>query len=431
MLDMVGYRLGILVAPIAWVMLLAACGGGSNGAGAAAATPTPVVVETQAQPVGPMEFPQDVPLNTPLEVPSEVPKELKAIWEAWALLSAEYVDQSKLDPVKFTEKAIRGSLAILDDPHTHYVSPEVLEFERQDLKGVFEGIGATVQMRLDGKLIIVAPIEGGPAEAAGIKPGDLVLEVDGESIEGLSLLEAVGIIRGPRGTTVNLLIKHLGAIDPVDITVVRDVIPLISVRLRSKPGDRIAHIRLTSFNANTAETMSDMIKEALASGAEALILDVRDNAGGLLSSVVDVTSEFIEDGLVLYQVDAGGRRTDYKANRGGVATDIPLVILTNEFSASASEILAGALQDHNRATVVGGTTFGKGSVNIMRRLSNGGGLVITFARWYTPEGRVIEGKGLDPDIEVVARDRRKADTMQLERAIQELEAMIGATDSGT
>lgn len=372
-----------------------------------------------------------VPLDEPLEAPSEVPEELKAIWDVWAILTREHVDRSDLDPEAFTEAAIRGMLDALGDPHTNYVRPEAFKIESSDLQGKFEGIGANVSMRLDGKLQIVAPIKGSPAEAAGLRPADVILEVDGVSIVGLSLLEAVARIRGPRGSTVDLLVLHLGSLDPEHIFVVRDVIPLESVLLRSEPGDRIAHIRITSFYADTAQNLAASVREARDGGAEALILDVRDNPGGLLQSVVDVTSQFLDEGLVLYEVDGEGSRTNWNVRDTGETIDMPMVVLTNEFSASASEILAGALQDYGRATVVGATTFGKGSVNVLRRLSNDGGLYVTFARWFTPLGRPIEGEGVIPDIEVAARERQQAEAMQLEKAIDILESQLAAAKVGS
>ena len=415
---------------IVTALFLAAC---SDAASNVAPTPQATVPSTATFSDEP-SAPEVVQLEIPLEAPSEVPEELKAIWEAWALLVREHVDRDKLDPAEATAEAIRGIVRTLNDPHTHYVAPEAFDIQNQDLQGEFEGIGASVSMRLDGKLVVVAPIEGSPAKAAGIKPGDIILEVDGESIEGLSLLAAVSKIRGPRGSTVRLLVRHLGAIDPVIVQIIRGIIPLESVLLRSAPGDRIAHIRLTEFFADTADDLSKMLSEVLADGAEGLIIDVRDNPGGLLSSVIDVTNLFLDaddldDGaLILYEIDANRRRTNFKVDRGGIATDIPMVILANEFSASASEILAGALQDHERATIVGATTFGKGSVNILRRLSNGGGLVITFARWYTPTGRLIQDNGLEPDVEVVSRDRQTAETLQLEKAIEVLEAKLDSAN---
>ena len=399
---------------------------------AVAASDTPDTPEISAAPIAVNTvFPKVVPLDRPLVPPSEVAEELQIIWEVWALLTREYVDPNKLDASDFSEAAIRGMVALLEDPGTYYVRPGAFDITNSDLAGKFEGIGANVSMRANGKLIVVSPIDGGPAEAAGLRPGDSILEVDGQSIEGMSLLEAVAIIRGPRGTRVTLLVLHMGAVDPVEIAITRDVIPLESVLLRSEPGDRIAHIRITSFSADSADTLGKMIRQAVADGAQGLIIDVRDNPGGLLRSAIDVTSQFLKEGLVLYEVDSKGERTNHAVRRGGVATEIPMVVLASEFSASASEILVGALQDHQRAKVVGANSFGKGSVNIFRRLTNNGGLSVTIARFFTPEGRLIDGIGLKPDIEVVSRDRQKADTMQLERAVEELEALIREKQGGS
>ena len=418
-------RLTILAVVLVGTLLLAACGNGTPET----ATPTTQALPSEVSAPDATVSPEFVPLEKPLKAPSEVPEELRIIWEVWALLTRDFVDRSTLDPETVAEAGIIGMLAALEDPHTHYIRPEAFNITSGDLAGKFEGIGANVTLRRDGKLIIVSPIEGGPADLAGIRPGDVVLEVNGESLEGLSLLESVMKIRGPRGSKVSLLIQQLGTVDPVLIEVARDVIPLVSVLLRSEPGDRIAHIRLTDFYADTAERLAEVIEEQVAAGAQGLIIDVRDNLGGLLSAVVDATSHFLDGGLVLYEIDGNGQRKNWNARRGGIATEIPIAVITNEFSASASEILAGSLQDRDRATIIGATTFGKGSVNILRKLSNDGGVSITVSRFFTPSGRIIEGNGLDPDIEVVSKDRQKAETLQLEKAIEELESKIGAKGS--
>ena len=230
----------------------------------------------------------------------------------WERLNEEHVDRGDFNSDEFAEGAIRGMIEVLDDRNTNYVRPEAFQIQRSDIEGKFEGIGAHVTMRRDGILIIMSPLPGSPAEAMGLKPGDAVLAVDGVSIEGLSLLEAVARIRGPKGSEVVLTIKHLTAIDPIDITLTRDVIPLVSVLLRSEPGDRIAHIRLTEFYGNTAGTLEETLQEAVDEGAKGLILDVRDNPGGLLSSVIDVVSQFMSDGLV----SLPGRR-QRRADRDG------------------------------------------------------------------------------------------------------------------
>ena len=375
-------------------------------------------------PPDPMALPTAIPA-TPIDIPDPVPEDLGTAWEVWKLISELHVDRGSLEPEEFDEGAIRGIISALGDQHTNYVPPEAFQIENQDLYGSFEGIGANVQMNADGKLYIVAPIAGSPAEAAGLRSGDLILAVDGESIVGLSILEAVNKIRGPRGSEVTLLVRHIGHVEEEEVVVRRDRIALESVLTRSRPGDRFAHIRLTSFYADTAQELADAIREQRASGAEGLILDVRDNPGGLLSSVVEVVSLFLEDGsLILYEVDGGGNRADHNSRGGGQFADIPMVILANGGSASASEIVVGALQDHGRAQIVGDTTFGKGSVNRLYRLGNGGGLMITFGKWYTPNGNLIEGNGIEPDHEVTSRDRQRAETSQYEKAVEVLEGLV-------
>ena len=404
--------------------IVAAACGGDDGDAAESSDTTSAPAATPTSPESPV-FPEVVQTEKEVERRDPVPEDLSIIWETWSFLLGDYVDTSALDPEAFSEEAVRGMLTVLGDRQTAYVSPEVVTGSFSDIfRGNFEGIGAHVNLNRAGRLIIVSPIEGGPAEAAGIRPGDIILEVDGEVIEGLSLLEAVARIRGPKGTMVQLLVKHLGALDPVLIPVERNVIPLVSVVLRSQPGDKFAHIRLTQFFPNSPEALKEMLQQVIDDGAEGLILDIRDNDGGTLNAVVEIASMFLdseEQDLVLYVQKGDGSRTNWKIRDVGIAKSMPMVILVNERSASSSEVLAGALQDYKRATVIGTTTFGKGSVNIMRPLSNGGGLYITIAHWYTPFGRIIQGEGLTPDIEVTDRDRQEADIQQLRAAIEELE----------
>ena len=414
------------------LLLLGAC---ATETAPAAETPQTTAVEEESEPqtvvpFDPMALPTALPA-VPIDIPDPVPEDLATAWEVWNLISQQHVDRDGFDSEEFDEGAIRGLLAALGDAHTNYVPPEAFKIDNEDLYGSFEGIGANVQMNADGKLFIVAPLDGSPAEAAGIRSGDLILAVNGESIDGLSLLEAVNLIRGPRGSEVTLLVRHLGQIEEVELVVRRDRIELDSVLVRSRPEDRFAHIRLTTFYSDTPEDLAKAIEEEQASGKRGLILDVRDNPGGLLSSVVEVVSMFLDDGLILYELDGAGRRTDHRARNPGQFADIPLVILANRGSASASEIVVGALQDHERAQVVGDKTFGKGSVNRLYRLGNGGGLYLTFAKWYTPNGRLIEGNGIEPDHEVTSRDRQRAETIQLEKAVEVMEEMVaGATSSG-
>ena len=428
-----------MVLPAA-LFIAAACGndsespspGTQGGAPSLAAAPgAPSPVESAATAVDEPAMPSVIPPLESIEIPDAVPEDLRIIWEAWSFLGRDYVDRSKLDAEAFSEQAIRGMLRVLEDPQTAYVSPEVLSGSFGDtFEGEFEGIGAHVSMNAAGKVVIIGPIPGSPAEEAGIRPGDIIIEVDGESIEGLSLLEAVSKIRGPNGSTVILLVKHLTALDPIEIAVKRGVIPLVSVVLRSQPEDRFAHVRITNFYPDTVQELIEAVDKAKNDGAEGLILDLRDNPGGPLESVVQVSSQFLNDGLVLYDVDGNGRKREWEVRKGGKITEIPMVVLVNGNSASSSEVLAGALQDHGRAVLIGSSTFGKGSVNILRPLSNGGGLYITVGHWYTPAGRLIQYEGLEPDIEVTSRDPRDADVAQLRKAKEELELLVGGGSAG-
>lgn len=418
-----------LITPLLLALLvLAAAACGDDGTPAAVSDAAPAGETTAGD--APAASQVATPAGDLGDPSSNVPEDLKAIWEAWLLLNREYVDKDKLDPEAFTEAAIRGMVSVLEDTGTYYLPPRVASTMQEDIQGQFEGIGAHVNMNRAGKLLIVAPIDGSPAEEAGIRAGDIVLEVDGVSLEGLTLMESVSKIRGPRGTIVALLVLHLGAIDAVEIKVRRGLIPLTSVLLRSQPGDRFAHIRITDFYANTADQLKAKLKEVIDGGAEGLILDIRTNPGGILETTVEVTSQFLKEGLVLYSVDGNGNRIEYKVREGGIARDIPMVVLVNAFTASAPEIVAGALQDHNRAKVIGTNSFGKGSVNIPRTLSNGGAISITIRHWYTPLGRLIEGDGLTPDIEITHSDAGEADILQLRRAFEELEAMVTARAAG-
>jgi carboxyl-terminal processing protease len=420
-------RLAALALVVLVTVLALACASDTEDAGGPDASAAP----DQAQKA--VEYPtlpEVVPSDKPVVRPDAVPADLGVVWEAWSYLRQDYVDPSELNGEDFSERAIRGMLTVLGDPQTAYLSPEIMTGSFSDVfRGNFEGIGAHVNMNRDGQLVIQSPIPGGPAEAAGIKPGDIILEVDGESLEGLSLLEAVSKVRGPKGSTVELLVKHLGALDPVLIPVVRDKIPLVSVRLRSRPEDRFAHVRIEQFYPTTPDDLRETILEVIEAGTEGIILDVRNNDGGTLASVVGIASLFLkpEDDLVLYVEKGDGTRQDWRVRDGDgmqIATDVPMVMLINERSASSSEVLAGALQDHGRATIIGEQSFGKGSVNILRPLSNGGGLYITIAHWHTPTGRLIHGEGITPDIEVTHRDAQEQDIQQLRRAIEELTRIV-------
>lgn len=326
------------------------------------------------------------------------------------ILHQDFVNPDAVDTQTLLSGAIDGTIKALGDAHTVYISPEDYALGVDIIAGTFQGIGASVdQDPVTGEIVIVAPFRDSPAEKAGIKPGDVILAVDGESTEGWSVPEAVKRIRGEQGTTVELSIRHSDG-DTEDVAVERDtiVIPTVFTReVDDSDGNVIpdlAYIELQQFTEETVGDLREELKTIKEKGYKGLILDLRRNPGGALDATVDVADMFLNDGLVLTQVDRDGTRHEFKAKSGGEAVDLPVAILVGPGSASGSEVLSGALRDHGRAKLIGEQTFGKGSVNHLRDLSNGGALYVTIARWITPNGEQIEGVGLAPDIPVSLSD---------------------------
>ena len=328
---------------------------------------------------------------------SETDQALAVVQEVWDVIFEDYVDRDNLDANALSQAAIKGMMEALGDPYSSYIDVGTYQHWQMSLAGKYEGIGAYVGVR-DDQIIIIAPISGSPAAKAGIMAGDIILEIDGNSTQEMSLEEAVLHVRGPQGTAVALLILHQDDTEPEVIEIVRAEIELSSVYFEMT-GD-IAYISIDHFLERTNEELSTVLESIAREGATGIILDLRDNPGGLLDEVVDVAGRFLQEGVVVHVVDNQGKQTSLSVDPEGVATELPMVVLVNEYSASASEVLAGALQDYARATIAGTTTFGKGSVNILHQLEDGSGLYITTARWLTPDERLIEGKGITPDYEL-------------------------------
>jgi len=322
---------------------------------------------------------------------------LDIVGQAWNIIFTDYVDKSKLNSDNLSRAAIEGMIEALDDPYTSYLEAEYYELGISNLEGEFDGIGAYVTVE-DKQLLIIAPIAESPADKAGIKAGDIILEINGEPVLGMSLAEAIIKIRGPKGTAVRLLVLHEGETEPVEIEIIRSRIEVPSVRFEMR-GD-IAYIIITQFSERTENELAPVIEGLKEENARGIILDLRGNPGGLLDIVIDVASHFITEGTLVEVMSNQGKTTKLEVTSSPVTTDLPIVVLADNASASGSEVLAGALQDHNRALIAGKTTFGKASVNILRRLSDGSGLIITTARWLTPNGRLIEGHGIEPDIQL-------------------------------
>ena len=371
------------------------------------------------------------------QLPDAVPEDVAVIWEAFQFINDEYVDYSLVDPTKMSEEAIRGFIEALGDPHMTYISPEQMRMSRDDLAGEFFGIGATVAQAPDGKgVIIQAPMENSPAMKAGIKPGDRILAVDGVDATGWSVSEAVLIIRGEEGVPVILTILHVGDVDPVDIEVIRGRVKLESVYSRMIPDTSYGEMDIRQFTDETPGEIREHMTDLLSQGAEGVVIDLRNNPGGLLHATLDSAGEFIPEGRLAYEQDRNGARRDFYAHGEANFENVPIVLLVNEWSGSGAELFAGAIQDHGRAVLIGEKTFGKGSVNITRTLSNGAGLNITIRRWYTPEGNVIEGVGLTPDVVVEADptpDQRDVDWVepQMDAAIKQLDFQTQVTTAVT
>ncbi|MCB0078702.1 MAG: PDZ domain-containing protein [Anaerolineales bacterium] len=331
--------------------------------------------------------------------------DMPLFWEAMTLLNDHYYDPEAIPTGNdATYAAIEGVIDATGDPHTGFMDPERTKIVQTDLSGEFEGIGATVEMGEAG-LVIVSPFADSPAEQAGLLPGDVVVAVDDQSTLGMTVDEAVAIVRGPAGTVVKLTIQRTGEAEPFDVEVTRGsiIVPVVETKmLRPTDTPPIGYIRLNDFGGRSVEQFTAGVQELLDQGAARLIVDLRNDPGGYLDAAVRITSQFVDEGLVLSERGTD-RDQEYAALSGGIALDVPLAVLINGGSASASEIFAGAIRDLDRGVLIGETSFGKGSVQITRDLSDGSSMRITVARWFTPNGEAIHEVGIAPDIEVPFR----------------------------
>ncbi|MBC8512220.1 MAG: S41 family peptidase [Dehalococcoidia bacterium] len=351
----------------------------------------------------------------------------RVFWEAWHILEHDFYGDLP-DAQEMTYSAVRGVIDSLDDQYTAFLDPEMAAIVREDMSGAFDGIGAVVNMNDDGQLEIIRTFGDKPAARAGLKPGDIVLAVGDTAIEKMSVFEAVALIRGPAGSVARLTIKRQGVEEPFIVEVVRQKIEMPIVESRMLDDD-IAYLKLSEFNAQAASKLKADLQSLLAEEPRGLIFDLRDNPGGFLDVAVEIGSQFVSEGSILVERLKDGQDRDYPAQSGGLATDIPLVVLVNGASASASEIVAGAIQDADRGILIGEQTLGKGSVQLSHYLSDGSELRVTFARWFTPKGRAIHEEGLSPDIQVdmTEEDIKAGRDPQLQRAIEYLR---GLADGG-
>jgi carboxyl-terminal processing protease len=402
-------KLGVMVV-LAFVVV---CGAFGAGYAARAIQPPslPVSVSTEAAP----QTSQIISTN------QDVPPGFEVFWEAWEFVEQRFYGEVPAEPER-VYGAIRGMVNSYGDENTAFIEPSRAAVFREDVSGSFEGIGAAVRMDELGRLVIAEPFVGQPAAKAGIQRGDIVLSVDNQSLEGLSLYEAIGLIRGPSGTTVVLTIFREGVDEPFDVSVVRARIEIEVVESERLEND-IGYVHLTDFSKGATDKLVEAIQGLQAQGPlKGLIFDLRDNPGGLLDESVSVSSQFIGEGIVTIERLKGGEERGFQAQSDGVALDVPLVVLVNRGSASASEIVAGAIQDSGRGTILGEQTFGKGTVQIPHALSDGSELRVTVAEWLTPSKKQITGEGIVPDIYVerTQEDFVEGRDPQLERAVEHL-----------
>ncbi len=356
--------------------------------------------------------------------PQDLQNLFKPFWEAWQIIHAQYVDQP-VDDTKLMQGAIRGMMDSLGDAHSTYMDPQTYKDANAQLAGSYEGIGAYVDTT--GKyLTVTSPIPGSPAEKVGLQAGDQIIGVDHQDVTGVNP-ELVRLkVIGPAGTTVHLTILRKGVSSPIEVDVMRAKITVASASGKLLP-DGLAYVQITTFGDNTTSELKSTLTTLMAQKPRGLILDLRDNGGGYLSTAVEVVSQFQDSGVVLYEQYGNGTKKPYTVQPDGLATKIPIVVLINEGTASASEITAGALQDTNRAKLVGVISYGKGTVQNWVPLSNDQGAVrVTIARWLTPNMHQIDKKGLTPDVYVArtASDRKAGVDPQLTMAEQVLTDMI-------
>ncbi len=399
-------RVGAIVASL---MVISGVAGYKIGRGEIRITPSRKLVVDRAQP----ENKADV--------------DLQMFWQVWDKLGESYLIKEDFKPEEMIWGATKGMAAALGDPYTVFLPPEQNKAVEEELSGAFEGVGIQLGF-IDTHLGVIAPLTGMPAEAKGIKAGDYILNIKDDekgvdvSTVDMSLPEAVKHIRGPKGSPVTLTILHEGGSETEDIEVVRDTIVIKSVELEwVGDNDQVAYVKLMRFGGRTKREWNEAVGEiARKTQAVGMVLDLRNNPGGYLNGAVEFGSEFLERGLVVVkQADAKGSVETYSVNSKGKLLEIPLVVIINKGSASSSEILAGALRDHDRATLVGEKSFGKGTIQEALDLSEGAGLHVTTAKWLLPEGDwVNETKGITPDEEVLDDEETSEIDEQLEKAIE-------------
>ncbi|MCA0452837.1 MAG: S41 family peptidase [Chloroflexi bacterium] len=360
--------------------------------------------------------------------PPGAEKSFEPFWQVYNMIQSSYLDRDTVDDSKLVDGAIKGMVDVLGDQFSGYMDPETYPLFNSDLSGEVEGIGAVVQTDEETNEISIANVlEGSPAEAAGLKSGDVFVKVEGEDVTQATQFDLVKLVRGKEGTTVNLTMRR--GEELIDFSIIRAKIITPVVEYKTLE-DGIGYIKLRSFDANAYQEVTNAMTELGGEDMNGLVLDLRGNPGGLLTSAIDIASVFMKDGTILVEDFGNDNEQTYTTNGKYVGYDVPLTILVDENSASASELIAGAMQDVGRATIVGVTTFGKGTVQTWQQLVNGGGIRLTIARWLTPNGHWIHGNGVTPDVivEWPEENRDENNDPQLKAAVEALTDEVVATN---
>jgi len=377
--------------------------------------------------LGTHQFQIDFSQKTSVKIDREIPPDKQDVdfalfWDVWDRLEKDYLEKEDINPAQMVFGAIQGMVASLGDPYTVFLKPPENKEVKDDLNGSFEGVGIQLGYK-DDQLAVIAPLKGTPADKAGVKAGDLILKINEESVSGLSADEAAQKIRGPKGSTVKLTLIHSGEKESYEVGIIRETIIVSSVEVDflSSNGQTVAHLKLLKFGDRTAEEWGKAVNQIIDHQPQVagVVLDLRNNPGGYLTGSVFIASEFLSSGIIVQQEQASGFKETYSVDRQGKLLTQPLVVLINEGSASASEIVAGSLRDHQRAEIVGAKSFGKGTIQEAEDLAGGAGLHITTARWLLPSGESINEVGLKPDVEVKDDSQTEIDE-QLEKAIEVL-----------
>ena len=368
------------------------------------------------------ELQRPVPIEGVINVDVGQPEQVdfSLFWDVWRIIQEEYVGRETIDYQEMLHSAIQGMLRALEDPHTRFLTPQDSKIFLGEIKGFFEGVGMEIGIR-QGKLQVIAPLENTPAQKAGLKAGDKIIQIDGKSTYGITIEQAVMLIRGEKGTQVTLSINREGWLTPQNITITRAKIEIPSLSWELKENN-IAHIKLYHFSATANSDFQKIASEILNSPAEKIILDLRNNPGGYLNIAKNIAEWFLERGQII-AIECFGeerRQRKHRARGNEKLLGYPIVVLINQGSASGAEILASALRDNRGIKIIGETSFGKGAIQQLKELRQGAHLKVTIANWLTPKGELIAEKGLTPDIEIkmTIEDFQKERDPQLDKAIE-------------